>query len=107
MLDKAAPLAPIRPRENLLSRLDKAGVGFCLNSRVCEIHPDGIRYEQNGETKEMTGFDSIVLAFGSRSDKALETEYEGDHRIHSVGDCLTAGDAKKGIYEATKLAMVL
>ena len=107
MLDKAAPLAPLRPRENLLSRLDKAGVGFCLNSRVCEIRPDGIRYDQNGETKEMTGFDSIVLAFGSRSDKALETEYEGDHRIHSVGDCLTAGDAKKGIYEATKLAMVL
>ena len=32
---------------------------------------------------------------------------QGDHRIHSVGDCLTAGDAKKGIYEATKLAMVL
>ena len=39
----------------------------------------------------------LSLAFGSRSDKALETEYEGDHRIHSVGDCLTAGDAKKEI----------
>ncbi|MFR4512956.1 MAG: hypothetical protein ACLT4E_13210 [Clostridium sp.] len=41
--------------------MDKAGVGFCLNSRVCEIRPDGIRYEQNGETKEMTGFDSMSL----------------------------------------------
>lgn len=56
---------------------------------------------------QKAGFDSIILAFGSRSDKALEAEYEGDPRIHSVGDCLKAGDAKKGIYEATKLAMIL
>ena len=56
MLDKAAPLAPARPRENLLSHLDRLGVKFQLNSKVLEIMPDGIRFEKDGEEGRLTGF---------------------------------------------------
>lgn len=107
MIDRVAPLAPARPRENLLKHLEKLGVNYQLNSRVLEIVPDGIRYEQNGEEGCLSGFSAIVLAFGSRPDTALWetlTEKEGVYRI---GDGLKAGDAKKAIYEATKLALEL
>ena len=52
-------------------------------------------------------FSAIVLAFGSRPDTALWetlTEKEGGYRI---GDGLKAGDAKKAIYEVTRLAFEL
>lgn len=52
-------------------------------------------------------FSAIVLAFGSRPDTALWetlTEKEGGYRI---GDSLKAGDAKKAIYEVTRLALEL
>ena len=105
MLDKAAPLAPARPRENLLSHLDRLGVKFQLNSKVLEIMPDGIRFEKDGEEGRLTGFSSIVLAFGSRPDTALWEELSGKEGVYRIGDALKAGDAKKGIYEATKLAL--
>ncbi len=107
MLDKAAPLAPARPRENLLSHLDRLGVKFQLNSKVLEIMPDGIRFEKDGEEGRLTGFSSIVLAFGSRPDTALWEELSGKEGVYRIGDALKAGDAKKGIYEATKLALEL
>lgn len=107
MLDKAAPLAPARPRENLLSRLAAAKVEFKLNRRVCEIYPDGIRCEKDGQEENLRGFDRIVLAFGSRSDTELWEEYKDEANVYRIGDALKAGDAKKGIYEATKLALTL
>lgn len=107
MLDSAAPLAPARPRENLLSHLERLGVRFQLKSRVLEILEDGIRYEKEGEEGELKGFDSIVLAFGSRPDTELWEELKGKDGVYRIGDALRAGDAKKGIYEATKLGMEL
>ena len=107
MLEKAAPLAPARPRENLLSHLESLHVKFCLSSRVLQIHPDGISCEQNGERREFKGFDSIILAFGSKPNTALWEEYRDNPKVHRIGDALEAADAKKGIYEATKLALSL
>lgn len=107
MLEKAAPLAPARPRENLMGHLKELGVQFVLGHRVTEIHEDGVSCEKAGEVKRLEGFDSIVLAFGSRSDRALAEEYGDDPRVHLIGDALESGDAKRGIYEATKLALSL
>lgn len=47
MLDKVAPLAPKRPRENLLTHLQQLGVQTQLNSKVLKINEDGIDYEYN------------------------------------------------------------
>lgn len=107
MIDKAAPLAPARPRENLLKHLDKLGVKIQLNSRVLEIVSDGIWYEQDGQKESLFGFDSIVLAFGSKSDTTLWETLSEKEEVYRVGDALKAGDAKKAIYEATKLALSL
>lgn len=107
MIDRAAPSAPARPRENLLKRLETLGVKIQLNSRVLEIVEDGICYEQDGRKEYLFGFNSIVLAFGSRADTNLWETLSEKEEVYRIGDALKAGDAKKAIYEATKLALSL
>jgi pyruvate/2-oxoglutarate dehydrogenase complex dihydrolipoamide dehydrogenase (E3) component len=107
MLDTAAPLAPKRPRENLMAHLKKLNVKLQLSSRVLAIHPDGIDYECEGQEHSLRGFDDIILAFGSRSDTRLSETLEDLSNVHMIGDASKAGDAKKAIFEATQLALKL
>ena len=107
MLEQPAPLAPARPRENLLSHMRELGVTFIMGSRVTRIHADGISCEKNGEQLRLEGFDRVVLAFGSRPNRELWEAYRDAPRVHVIGDAHEAADAKKGIYEATKLALRL
>jgi 2,4-dienoyl-CoA reductase-like NADH-dependent reductase (Old Yellow Enzyme family)/thioredoxin reductase len=107
MLDTAAPLAPKRPRENLMAHLKKLNVKLQLSSRVLAIHPDGIDYECEGQEHSLRGFDDIILAFGSRSDTSLSETLEDLSNVHMIGDASKAGDAKKAIFEATQLALKL
>ena len=83
------------------------GVTFIMGSRVTRIHADGISCEKNGEQLRLEGFDRVVLAFGSRPNRELWEAYRDDPRVHVIGDAHEAADAKKGIYEATKLALRL
>ncbi len=107
MLDKPAPIAPYAPRNAMLAHVEKLGVKFCLNSKVEKILPDGIVYSCGGEINELRGFDAIVLAFGSRPERSLYEKLEGMENVHIIGDASAGGDAKKAIYEATKLALSL
>ena len=61
MLEKPAPLAPARPRENLLSHMRELGVTFIMGSRVTRIHADGISCEKNGEQLRLEGFDRVAV----------------------------------------------
>lgn len=107
MLDKAAPLAAKRPRQNLLEHVKQLGINILLNSKVLKINSDGIVYQQDGNEKTLTGFDAIVLAFGSKPNDELYQDIKDLGNVYVIGDALKAGDAKKAIYEATKLALKL
>ena len=106
MLDKVAPLAPKRPRVNLLDHLNELKVKFTLQSKVVKINQDGIVYEKNQQLETLSGFDYIVLAFGSKANQELYQEIKNEH-VHLIGDANVAGDAKKAIFEATELALKL
>lgn len=107
MLDQIAPLAPARPRENLLARLENAGVTFLPGRKVKKILSDGVICEYQKTEETLGGFDKIVAAFGSRPDNTLYEMLEDQSHVYRIGDCSQAGDAKKAIYEATQLAMRL
>lgn len=104
MLDKAAPLAPKRPRLGLLDHLNKLNVQFILNSKVVRIHKDGIDYQYNDEIYSIKDIDYIVLAFGSKPNNQLYKELKD---AYIIGDANTASDAKKAIFDATQLALKL
>lgn len=108
MLEKIAPIAPRRTREALIKQLDNHGVRAILNSKVIEILDDGIIYETNGQQKSITGFDAIVIAFGTKANNELFEQINMQFaNVYRIGDALTPGDAQKGIFEATKLALTL
>lgn len=104
MLDKAAPLAPKRPRLHLLQHVNELGVEFMFNSKVLEIINDGIICENNNEEVVLDNYDGIVLAFGSKTNQELFSE---EDNVYLIGDAFKASDAKKAIFEATKLALKL
>lgn len=108
MLDIVAGQAMPMIREGLLKRLNQLGVDFVLNSKVQEICEDGIVYENNGNYCRLSGYDTIVLAFGSRPNNALYQELcDTGMNVCAVGDAAKAADAKKAIFDATKLALGL
>ena len=52
--------------------------------------------EQNGETKTLRGFDSIVLAMGVKSYNPLQEKLEGICKeVYLVGDAHDSGPANK------------
>ena len=107
MLSEVAPLAPYDVKTKLKERLLAHGTEFLLNSKVLQILTDGIRYADSAEdAHEITGFDAIVLAFGSRPNRKLSDMLDqAGMQYHVIGDAGKAGDAKKAIFEATQLAI--
>ena len=74
---------------------------------MAKINSDGIDYLCDGQEKILTGFDEIVLAFGSRANQELYDSLADKKNVSLIGDALKAADAKKAIFEATKLALSL
>lgn len=95
------------PRIFLKEYLDRHGVRLYLNARVMKVCEDGVIYEnKNGAAEELRGYDAVILALGARSSNLLESAArENIHEVYVIGDAKKAGDAKKCIYEATKLAL--
>lgn len=107
-IPEPAPLLGTAPRKRLLEELWKNGVTFYGESTVVSFTADGLIYEKVGEKHRLEGYDNLVLAFGSRSDRSLEqAAEESGKEVYIIGDADRAGDAKKAIYEATKLALRL
>lgn len=106
MIKEMAPLLGKTPRKYLLSRLKDSNVKFNPETKVLEFTCDGIKYEHNGEKGDLSGFNSVVLAIGSRSyNPLLEVSEEICKEVYSIGDAKKASDAKMAIYEATKVSM--
>ena len=119
MVSEMASLLNKVPRRKMLERFDEAGVRFVPNAKVLEFLKDGARVQHvardaegtvrdEGEPLELLGFDYVVVAMGARAYNPLEEDVRGFcDEIHVIGDASRAGDAKKAIYEATRVALAL
>ena len=106
MLDRIAPQAPLRVRQDLDIRIPAQGIRIVLQSKVVKILEDGIVYMKDGKAGILDGFDLIVLAFGAKSNTVLSGQLEGSSaQIYQIGDAHEARDARIAIFEATKLAL--
>ena len=50
----------------LMERLEKNKVQFSVNSKILKFYADGVQYERNGMVEEVRGYDTVVLALGSK-----------------------------------------
>lgn len=88
----------------LLERLAANYVELITSATVKTVYPDGVDYEKNGEITGLRGFDSIILAFGTRSEYGLAEELNGiDAEVITVGDAVKAGNAVEAIYRGAVL----
>lgn len=88
----------------LLERLASHHVKLITSATVKKVYSDGVEYEKNEQITDLRGFDSIILAFGTRSDNKLVEELkEIDAVIETIGDAMKAGNAVEAIYQGAVL----
>ena len=88
--DALAPDMEVRTRIFMLPRLAEMGVKSLLNTEVLSLTADGavVRDAINGE-RTLEGFDSLVMAFGYRSNSTLTHQLaQAGINAVSVGDCV-------------------
>jgi NADPH-dependent 2,4-dienoyl-CoA reductase/sulfur reductase-like enzyme len=119
MVSEMAGLLNKVPRRKMLERFEKDGVRFVPDAKVLAFTGDGARVQpvtrdadggvhDDGEPTELTGFDYVVIAMGARAYNPLEQDVRSIcDEVYVVGDASRAGDAKKAIYEATRVALAL
>lgn len=92
-------------REHLVSHVKACGTDLVMNAKIKEFLPNGVVYEQNGRTEELTGFDSIVLAMGVKSVNTLEESLKGmAPEIYVIGDAKKVGQANAATEAALAVA---
>lgn len=96
------------PRAIMLKNLKEHGSAFFTETKVTEVRKDGIVGERNGEKIELSGYQSVVLALGSRSYVPLKKYLEDLNKtLYVLGDASSVRDAKYAIFDAAKLALSL
>ncbi len=72
----------------LKGMLNKAGVEVVRKAKVVEITESGVKIDRGGKVESLAA-DSVILAFGRRSNRGLQAELSGTKReLHEVGDCV-------------------
>lgn len=70
------------------------------------FYDDGIDYEVDGEVHSIRGFDSIILAMGTKPYNPLEeTARKYVDKVYVVGDARQAGPANKAIEEGLEAGL--
>lgn len=99
MRDGIATEDPEAVRTLLLERLRSHGVKMLTSATVKRVYPDGVEYEHGGEIKELRGFDTLVVAFGSKSYNPLEEKLQNcGAEVMVIGDANHAANAVEAIY---------
>jgi len=111
MLDAMCPDMLPDAKYLLMERLEKAGVRLLASTKVEKIadHQVLVTKEDPAQdvrwTATLESVDTVVLAAGARSNRALADQLEGlAPEVHVIGDCVQPGFAIDAIYAGAKVA---
>jgi len=91
-------------RFDLLRRLASKNVELIRSCRVARIHDQNVEVIQQGNNSVLTGFDSVILAVGSRpNDSLVELLREKVEKVYVIGDALKPRKAIDAIHEGALL----
>jgi 2,4-dienoyl-CoA reductase-like NADH-dependent reductase (Old Yellow Enzyme family)/thioredoxin reductase len=94
-----------RVRHFLLQRLEAGKVSVKTSATVCQILGDGVIVEQSGAKWQLTGYDDLVLALGTRSENDLAGELKNaGYEVVVAGDAAEPRDALAAILNAGEIA---
>ncbi len=87
-------------------RLNKYGVNILTNTKVKGLSKGNVTVEKDGTEQTLSGFDSIILATGTKSYNPLEEPMKkSGKKIYIIGDAKKASNITDAIYEAAKLGV--
>ena len=67
-----------------------------------------LQHVMSGEPVLLEGVDTLVLAYGHRSETALQRELDGRvAELHAVGDCLSPRTAEEAVLEGLRVGTLL
>lgn len=94
----------------LIHALKEQEVKMYANAAIQEFLPDGVTYKdltkKNAEIETLDGFDSIVLALGTRNYNPLEERLKDIVKeIYVIGDAKKAGKVYAATHESVEAAM--
>jgi len=108
MLPEIGLTVPPQIKFFLLERLEEYGVRIETRTTVTEFLRDGVVVESGGETSRLQGFDTIVLALGTRSVCPLKDELEGKvPELYVIGDALAPRQAIEAIEEGARVGVAI
>jgi len=80
----------------LMKRLEEHKTQMHTSAKVTRFFDDGVEVEENGESKTLRGFDTIVLATGVKAYNPLQEKLEGICKeVYVIGDAEDTGPANK------------
>ena len=106
MLPEIAMKMQTGTKKFLKRRYAEYGINQITSAAVLEMYEDGLTYKQNDEVKEIRGFDTIVVASGSRAYNPFEAELRDKVKeLHVIGDAQKVGLAINATEAAARLAI--
>jgi pyruvate/2-oxoglutarate dehydrogenase complex dihydrolipoamide dehydrogenase (E3) component len=90
----------------LLRRLCEKGVRILINTKVEAITKNGVNINHKGIRKTLEA-DTVVLATGARSNRAVIDELKTQANVNVIGDCRKPGKLVNAIHEGFAAASKL
>ncbi len=103
MLPEIVPTLYLTVRNAMMARLKEEEVEIHTSTKVKEFIPGGVIAEKDGKELVLDGYDTVILALGSRSYVPFETEGLAAE-VYTIGDAEAVKDAKWAIYKAYTVA---
>ena len=104
MLPEIVPTLYLTVRNAMLARIKEEEIEVHTNTKVLEFVEGGVIAEKDGEQFKLDGFDTVILALGSRPYVPFETEGLAG-KVYTIGDADAVKDAKWAIYAGYRPAM--
>jgi NADPH-dependent 2,4-dienoyl-CoA reductase/sulfur reductase-like enzyme len=106
LLPEIALDIPLPVKYFLLRRLREYGVQTETETSIVEFLDDGAIISKNGKAAQLIGFDTIVLAMGTKSVDYLKEQLEKKiSQLYIIGDALAPRKAIEAIEEGAKIAL--
>jgi NADPH-dependent 2,4-dienoyl-CoA reductase/sulfur reductase-like enzyme len=106
MLEEIAADLVVHLKHYLSQRLAEKGVTVLTSTKVKELGKGYALVEDASGTREIGGFDTIVLAVGSKPDDRIAKRLEGKvPELHVIGDASEPREALEAVYEGEETAL--
>ncbi len=106
MLEEIAADLVVHLKHYLFQRLAEKGVTILTSTKVKELGKGYALVEDASGTRKIDGFDTIVLAVGSKADDRIAKSLEGKvPELHVIGDASEPREALEAVYEGEETAL--